>query len=261
MSKKIELPDKELLEELYLGKQQTLSSIAVVFNVSVMTVGAWLHKHKIRRRPETVSVFHELRATDFSTAHKNLVAGSILGTGELKITRSGKTAVFVESRPEPERMYLEWKKNLLKPFAGADLERGTDGEYILKTMPHPYLGTIWKRFYGERDTKLVPKDVDEFINPLTMGVWICDSGALTWNSIERVYKIDIDMRGYTYEECVILCRAISGRFHLKTSVDVSECAENGPIVRLLGMEQLHWLCCEMKKFVPKCMHYKFDTHM
>lgn len=114
--RKIEVPNRDTLIKLYITENKSMSDIAVIYNTSSMTVRSWLNNFKIPTRVSTLDVYKELKATNFSKDQINLLVGSIMGDGGLRIPKRGKNAYFYERHCEAQREYLEWKRNLLMPF-------------------------------------------------------------------------------------------------------------------------------------------------
>ena len=273
--KKSHIPDKEVLDILYNKEKKSLAYIAVKFNTSVMTVGSWLHKYNIKTRTPFNSVYSELRQTDFNDEQKSLIVGSILGDGGLRIPKRGKNAYFFERHCEKQRMYLEWKRNLLMPFVQRKLDKeiggshnisGIDctvqGYYKMTTIAHPYLTDLWKIFYKGNGNKILPDNISDYLNLFVIAVWICDDGSLVWNNIRRTYRLDIHTENFTYEENVLLSRSLSIFF--KGTIKIYPRKYESGVkyhLSLRGKSALCDFCDQLKVFVPDCMKYKFNTYL
>ena len=273
--KKSHIPDKEVLDILYNKEKKSLSYIAVKFNTSVMTVRSWLHKYNIKTRAPFNSVYAELRQTEFNDEQKSLIVGSILGGGELRIPKRGKNAYFFERRCEKQRMYLEWKRNLLKPFVQIKLDKEVEGShtisgidcivrdfYKMTTIAHPYLTDLWKIFYKGNGNKILPNNIGDYLNLFVIAVWVCDDGSLVWNNIQNTYRLDIYTDNFSYETNVLLSRSLSIFF--KGTIKIYSRKYKSDVkyyLSLLGKRALYDFCNQLKVFVPNCMKYKFDTYL
>lgn len=272
---KIEIPSKDILYNLYVENSLSMSTIAAKFNTSSMTVRSWLNSYGIKSRISNINLYHELRETNFTDIQKSLIIGSILGDGGLRIPKRGKNAVFFERHCEQQRMYLEWKRDLLMPFVqrGLDIETGgkhtisglsciVQDSYKLTTICHTYLTELWKRFYKGNGNKILPKDFEKDLNLFSIAVWVCDDGSLVWNKIRRTYRMDIHTENFSYDDNVRLCRILSRFFDGRLLV-IPRKYESGIkyYISLRGKNELHRFCNTLKVFIPDCMLYKFETYI
>lgn len=273
--KKLGVPTTEVLHDLYVERNLSMANIATIFNMSVMTVRAWLKNSGIQSRVSTVNMNHELRDTEFSDVQKSLLIGSILGDGNLRIPKRGKNAHFSERHCEAQRMYIEWKNKLLMPFTNKKLYMEPGGEHIisgvkcltqdsfrLKTISHPYLTDLWKMFYIGNGNKKLPANLERYLNIFVIAVWICDDGSLVWDTNRRTYRIDLHTENFSYVENVSICRMLTTYFKGNTLI-IPRNYESGTkfYISLRGKKELHTLCSEMISLIPECMKYKFSTHI
>ena len=273
--KKLDVPEKDLLYRLYVGEHKSLADVAVYFNTSAMTVRAWLHNYNIKTRQSTTTMYSELREASFSDEQKSLVIGSIFGDGGLRVPKRAKNAHFYEKHAANQRMYLEWKRDLLKPFVPTKLTKEVGGKhtigglkctvqdsYKLVSIAHPYLTALWRCFYDGNRRKTLPNDLDSYLNPFVVAVWVCDDGSLVWNTVRRNYRLDIHTESFSYDDNVRLARCLAkiytGRIkiyprHYKSGTKY--------YLSLRGKQEVHRLCMMLKQFIPSCMYYKFDTYL
>lgn len=273
--KKLKIPEKELLYKLYETEQLSLSKMAVIFNISVMTVRAWLINYGIETRIATQSIYQEIRFIDFNEEQKSLLLGSILGDGGLRIPKKGKNAHFYERHCEKQLPYLVWKRDKLMPFVQKKIDMESGGDHIISgvkcvvqnsykitTVSHTHLTDLWKIFYRGNGNKILPSNIDEYLNLFVIAVWICDDGSLVWNNIRRTYRIDLHTENFTYDENVIICRALS-MFFKGSFMIIPRSYDSGKryYISFRGKKELHDLCSKLIAFVPDCMKYKFQTHI
>ena len=273
--KKLDVPERDLLYRWYVDEHKSLADIAACFSTSAMTVRSWLNTYDINTRQSTTTIYSELRKANFSDEQKSLIIGSVLGDGGLRIPKRAKNAHFYERHAANQRMYLEWKRDLLKPFVQAKLRKEAGGKhmigglkcvvqdsYKLVSIAHPYLTDLWRRFYNGNGRKIIPIDLEAYLNPFVIAVWICDDGSLVWNAIRRNYRLDIHTESFSYDDNVRLARCLvkfyDGRIkiyprHYKSGTKY--------YISLRGKRALHRLCTTLKYFIPSCMYYKFDTYL
>lgn len=271
--KKLEIPNKEILQSLYLDKCFSLSKIATIFNTSTMTVRAWLSNKKIKCRISNINLYHELRKTDFNDIQKQLLIGSVLGDGCLRIPKHGKNASFSERHCEKQREYLEWKKELLMPFVPRklDIEKGgnhvisgikcvTQDSYRFQTIAHPYLTALWKFFYRGNGNKILPEEIKNFITEFVIAVWICDDGCLSWG--KRDYNLDLHTENFSYKDNIIISKCLSKFFNGRIKIYHRKYKSGLKYyISLRGKEEIHDLCKRLIKLVPDSMQYKFNTYI
>lgn len=273
--KKIDIPEKSILHDLYVNKSMSLSAIASNFSTTSMTVRSWLNKLEIEVRPSNISLYKEIKEVQFSDLQKSIIIGSILGDGCLRIPKRGKNAYFTEKHCEDQLQYLQWKKDLLKPFASDKVYMSKGGNHVINdvkcttqnthkfsTISHPYLTELWKKFYNGNGNKVIHYDIESMINIMVIAIWICDDGSLVWNNIRRTYRIDLHTENFSYDENVYLCRVLN-KFFKGTILVIPRKYKSGIkyYLSLRGKEHLHALCKEIKQFVHSSMFYKFDTHI
>ena len=273
--KKLKVPEKEILYSLYVDEQLSLAKMAVMFNNTAMTVRAWLINYGIKLRPAPMNVYNEIRSVDFNKEQKSLLIGSILGDGGLRIPKKGKNAHFYERHCEKQLPYLVWKRDKLVPFVQKKIGMEKGGDHIISgvkcvvqdsykmvTVSHTHLTELWKMFYCGNGNKILPANISEYLNLFVIAVWICDDGSLVWNNIRRTYRIDLHTENFTYDEQVVLCRALSVYF--KGHIKIYKRKYIGGIryyISLRGKQELHEFCSKLIEFVPDCMKYKFTTHI
>lgn len=271
--KRIVMPSLETLDNLYNNLGKSLSDIAVEFNVSTMTALAWMRKYKIQTRPSTQSVYNELRKTMFSKHQIDLITGSVLGDGNLRIPKRGKTAMFSEKHSEKQKSYLEWKRDLLKPFVQSKLykecaknhvisgvECVVDNSYSFRSISHPILTEIYNVFYGSSGNKVIPNDLGRYLNDFVLAVWFMDDGSLVWKN--RYYRFDLHTESFSYKDQVIICRALS-KYFVGRMLIIPRNYENGIryYISLRDKFSVYTILSRLSAYAPDVMKYKFDVHL
>lgn len=267
--------DRDKLHDLYVSRKLSMSKIASMYNVSTMTIRAWLKKNNIQTRPSTHNVYKELKQTPFGKDQQSLIIGSILGDGSLTQRRDCKNARFTERHGEDQKDYTVWKKNKLKPFTKSNLEISDGGKHIISgvkcvvgksykftTISHPWLTDLRSLFYPE-GIKAIPYNLYDLLNNLAVAIWICDDGCLTYEKKNSTYRLDLHTESFTYKENVFLCRDIlSKMFNLGFRIN-SRKYKSGKAyyICLSGKKSLYKLVNEIYSFVPDCMKYKFKHYI
>lgn len=269
--RRIEVPDKDVLYTLYHIGNKSLSDIGVEFNTTPMTVLSWLRKYKIPIRPSNRNVFKELRNTSFSKKQIDLIVGSVLGDGCLRIPKHGKNAIFTEKHSERQREYLEWKRDILLPFCKkkfyieelkkhviSGVRCKVSRSYKLSTISHPDLTVIRNKFYVENGVKVLPIDFENILNEFILAVWFMDDGSLVWKP--RYYRFDLHTESFDYKYQVMISRAINKFFGGKIMI-IPRQHKNGEryYISLRGKDHLEDFLPTLHTIAPKCMKNKFKT--
>ena len=267
--------NRDLLYRLYVEENLSLSDIAKEYSVSSMTVRAWLKRVGIKTRGSTVSIYKELKNTDFSDAQKQLLIGSILGDGSFTKGKACKNARFVERHCEEQLNYLQWKNDKLKPFVKSKLSKSKGGDhiisgvkcttqdsYILSTITHPYITELYNKFY-KNGKKVVPLDLFDNITALALAIWFCDEGCFTYNKKNSIYRLDIHTECFTYKENVFLCREILSKFFNLSFRVNTRTYKSGKAyyICLSGENKLKNVVTTLRPFIPGCMLYKFKAYL
>jgi len=267
--------NKDLLYDLYINKELSLSKIASDYSVSSMTIRAWLIKNGISIRQSTQNIYRELKNTFFSYSQKSLIIGSVLGDGSLTQGKDCINARFCERHSESQKDYLVWKKNVLKPFTTSKLSETVGGKheisgikcnvqksYMFTTITHPYLTELRNIFYPE-GIKVIPKILYDWINGLVLAVWICDDGCFTYDEVRGIYRLDLHTESFTYKDNLFICRNILNKFFNKSFRLNSRMykSEKAYYICLSGKYNLYEVVNKIKQFIPQCMLHKFKDYI
>jgi len=267
--------NKKLLYKLYIEEEKSLSNIAKDYSISSMTVRAWLKSVGIKTRVSTVNVYKELKSTDFSDSQKYLIIGSILGDGSITQGKDCVNARFVERHCDEQLNYLQWKNNKLKPFVKSKLAKTVAGKhvisgiecdvqdsYMLTTITHPYLTYLHKIFYKD-GKKIIPYNIYDLINALSIVIWICDDGSITYDKKSGTYRLDLHTESFTYQENVFLCREILSKFFNLSFRINTRMYPSGKAyyICISGKDKLRIITEVLYPFIPFCMMSKFKHYL
>lgn len=267
--------NKELLHSLYVEQRKSLSEIAAIYSKSPMTIRAWLINNKIATRPSTQNIYKEIKATDFSQAQKSLIVGSLLGDGGLQKRSDCINARFSERHCEEQKDYLLWKLGMLKPFVTSkvyiteekdhvisNVECKVSKSYSFSTITHPFITKMYDVFYKDGN-KVVPNNLNTFIDLLVITIWICDDGCFTYDIKSGTYRLDLHTESFYYKENAFLCRDVLSKF-FNVGFRINKrhyLSGEAFYICLSGKHKLKSIVKEMKEFIPDCMLYKFKHYL
>ena len=110
-------------------------------------------------------------------AQKDIIIGTILGDGYLRIVRERKNAFLEVNHSFSEKDYVDWKYNHLKEFVkSVPKSRKGNGKrvaYRFYTRQMPDLTIFFQEFYDNKK-KIIPSWLK--LNPLILAVWFMDDG-------------------------------------------------------------------------------------
>tara|TARA_R110000824_G_scaffold148242_3_gene317872 strand:- start:57847 stop:58935 length:1089 start_codon:yes stop_codon:yes gene_type:complete len=127
---------------------------------------------------------------------KNIIIGSLLGDGH--ITKGG---YFSEKHSPAQFEYLQWKATFF-PHITTDKSwdhyktnhkikdwEGITETHSYRTTVHSWLIEMEKLWYKDIDgkrTKVIPDQIDEWMNPQVLAVWFMDDGNTDWKYRKKV---------------------------------------------------------------------------
>lgn len=131
---------------------------------------------------------------------KDVVSGTLLGDGYLRIVNGRKNAFLEINHSYSERSYVDWKYNHLKNLvkSGPKLRKGNGNRiaYRFFTRQSPELTQLLKEFYNDR-TKIVPNWLK--LNSLILAVWFMDDGHKSY----KTYYLNSQQFNVKYQKFLI----------------------------------------------------------
>ena len=154
-----------------------------------------------------------------------LILGSLLGDARLecrsKSMRAKHTARLRIHQSDKQKDYVFWKYEKLKDLVikgprftkvWHDLKRNKDHySWYFHTQSNEALGELHKLFY-QNNTKVVPKDLIEILDPLGFAVWYMDDGSNNGSNIT------LNTHCFSNEEQNIVQDLFYNKFRIKTSI-------------------------------------------
>ncbi len=123
-------------------------------------------------------IYNVLRKSVILTdRQRSIVFGTLLGDGSLTETGSKKNLRLQLDHSDAQKQYVLWKYEELKTFvlSPPSYQKWTRS-WRFRTISHPELTEIGKLFYHNRK-KVVPREIQKFLNPLSIAVWFMDDGS------------------------------------------------------------------------------------
>ena len=154
-----------------------------------------------------------------------LIVGSLMGDARLecrsKNIRAEHTARLRIHQSDKQKEYVFWKYNKLKNLVlkgprftkvWHDKERNKDHfSWYFHTQSNKTLGLLHKLFY-QGNTKIVPKDLLETLNPFGLAVWYMDDGSNNGSNIT------FSTHCFSNEEQKVVQKLFSDKFRIRTTI-------------------------------------------
>lgn len=211
-----DLTDDQVKQALGMfDNEKTVKDIASWFEISPPAISRLLRANS--RQPDCSSRKYDiLRATPISFKQKQFLVGHLLGDGCLH--RDGPNSMFkigIGHRKEHSQ-YFHWKIAMLDPFVNAWREspdkRGNSIMLNATTICHQEFKEFAK-FYTPDRVKIVPKDLDMFMTPLALAVWIMDYG-----NLNSGVNMRISTMGFNHTDHIELQSLLKRVFDLRSKI-------------------------------------------
>ena len=182
----------------------------------VNTVGSYATKYWYR---DLIPVKERMFLTD---EQYSVIVGSLLGDGTMRIGKGARNANLKIEQGLAQKEYTEYKYSVLKNLVLTEPKissrydsnrRKYPKSWWFRTVRHPFLTKIYKRFYTGNGyltgKKIIPEDIICDLNPQSLAIWIMDDGSYNKGII------DISTYSFTLIEVKILEKAIFEKFGIQ----------------------------------------------
>lgn len=157
-------------------------------------------------------------APSLSVECKEIILGSLLGDGSLKISRGYQNARFSFRHSEKYKDYFFWKVERLKEISGEKCWwRQRDGRLRYQSLALPELTEIYK-FCSKRGKFKVRRRWLNLLTPRALAVWWMDDGSLVKNSRQGVFCTD----KFTLKEQKVLARYLYKVWKIRVKIGKSK---------------------------------------
>ena len=126
------------------------------------------------------------KSLKLSKIQKDLIIGSLLGDGNLRLMGRSKEASYVVDHSGKQKDYVFWKYDLISDWVNnkprilyrvyhKDVKRLLISVRF-QTFNHPEF-TYWYKIFYQHDRKIIPSNIkDILISPLSLAIWFMDDG-------------------------------------------------------------------------------------
>lgn len=168
----------------------------------------------------------ETRPQTLSPREYQVLLGSLLGDGFLRVKRPYVTPYYAESHKADHLVYLQWKAEELKRFGPRiRVREQPTRSYQLRTLGCPAFGELGAAFYPE-GKKSLPENHVQRLEALGLAIWYMDDGAYS----ETVGWAFLHSQSFTEAENLLLRDMLRDKFGVQTKVNRRPRVKNRSVV-------------------------------
>ncbi len=155
------------------------------------------------------------KSLNLSQVQRDVLIGTVLGDGCLKISRSGKAAQLQICHSYSAKEYVYWKKEIYANWVFCEPRyHAINNSLIFRTVSHPLIFEYMEAFYVNK-IKIVPKNIKDILkSALSLAVWFMDDG----NGNRRDDALRISTYAFGLEGNQLLKNCLRENFNLDVSL-------------------------------------------
>lgn len=167
----------------------TIKEIAKWYEISAPAISRLL-KANNRNVICSFRKYDILRQTPINSIQKQFIVGCLLGDGCLYKDNKKQNFKLSFGHCEKQEQYFHYKISIMDPFIN-NYRKNVDkrGNSIMlqtTTICHQDLNMFGNMFYNEAREKIIPDNLDIFLTPLALAIWVQDDGNLKNNVNMRI---------------------------------------------------------------------------
>jgi hypothetical protein len=226
----------------------SIINIARNLNIKIFRVNEILknNNRKILKR-------EEIKNINIEDIQKQIIVGTVLGDGCLYKTGHNFTLSF--SHCEKQKEYFYWKLEMLSPFiSNFSINIDKRGNSIMHhgtTISHKDLNFFGEIFYDQNRIKHIPRDLEKYLTPIALAVWILDDGNLNEEVNMRIASM-----GFTKEENYMLIDYLKRCYDLDSDIRYYNRKDKIYPLIVLDKENTQKLSDIIRPYVVDSMKYK-----
>ena len=183
---------------------------------------------------------HSRDITIFYNEIISQLVGHLLGDGSIHYSRTSVTPYFVFTQSIKQFEYIWYVYLTLNPYCGRvpffnpGLRKGISHHFIqVMTRSYPALTPLHELFYqisvkptgGNSYTKVITKDLLQYLNPISLAYWAMDDGSFTPSGFY------FHTEAFTFKECYLLAAMLHYRFGLFSTIQLHA---GKPMIKIAG---------------------------
>lgn len=196
---------------------------------------------------------------------RELIIGSMLGDGNLRITGKNREANFIVDHSFVQKEYVFWKYQIMKEWVFTKPKVVTrvyhkDNSRMLSSLrflsiSHHEL-TKWYHIFYKDNKKIIPLNIGEILkSPLALAVWMMDDGNRNHNAIF------LNTQQFTMGEQRLLVNCLKKNFNIEARINKHWMFNEKQLYRLrLTTASTKILYSLVKELILPSMRYKFPLY-
>lgn len=261
-------------EDIYVDDTEKIRYISIsrleeLINTGLLNIektgGAFgLRTPKLDRYKETLTLTDE---------QKDILTGTLLGDASMSLANKEPqySVKFEQSLIKRRYEYVDHLFEKFRDFVGTgpriqyykptkNLPKRVKSSWF-RTVEHVSLKKFWHRYYiieknPEKNTfdktKVVPSDIDQYLNARALAYWFMDDGGYNLNR----YKVDylLHTHGFTVNDCEVLCKALKSCFNIKATLQ----SDKGKKRIFITAERRDLFKKLISPYILDCFKYKLE---
>lgn len=229
----------------------TLKDISKKYKISSPAI-ARLLKCFNREATPIFRKYDILRQTPINSIQKQFIVGTLLGDGCLYKDNINSNFKLSFGHQEKHSEYFHWKIAMMDPFINTWRTSESKNSVMLNTATicHQDFNKFGEMFYLKDRTKIVPDDLEKYLTPLSLAVWVMDDGNL--NKV----NMRIATMSFTKEDNEKLVRYLKSCFNINAKVMGFKYKNKQYWQITLNKNNTKLLSDIIRPHVAECMKYK-----
>lgn len=194
----------------------SVKDIAKWYEISPPAISKWL-KANNKEIVSSNRKYDILRQTPLNSIQKQLLVGKLLGDGCLYKDTEKQNYKLSFGHCKKQEQYFHWNVAMWDPFinnyrTNVD-KRGNSIMLQTATICHQDFNMFGNMFYNENKIKEIPDNLDMYLTPLALAIWIQDDGNLNQGVNMRICS-----QGFTKKDNEKLSCYLKRCFNLNSKV-------------------------------------------
>jgi ubiquinol-cytochrome c reductase cytochrome b subunit len=193
----------------------------------------------------------------------SIIFGSLLGDGYAEKHGNGTRITFYQENTHKD--YLMWLHNLVSdrgycpsniPILQTRLNKYGKIRNIIRFKTYTYTSFNWiQELWYINNKKVLPHNVDVFLSPIALAIWIMDDGAKVSSGIK------IATNNFTLTEVKLLCSILNTKYNLNVTPNAAGDIKKEQYVIYIHKNSMKNLVNIVLPYIHVSMKYKFNNYL
>lgn len=195
-----ERPSKEIIENLLINENYTITKLSSTFGVSRRTISRWISLYNI----DYSNAWRFESPKKLTNIQKEVLLGTVLGDSCLfKYNKNGYPSL-VCSHSLKQKDYLQLKLDIFRDFVYdkkvKKYNKKTGAKFCFRTSCSKVFYDFYKMFYIN-NVKVINKNILDMLTPISLAFWFQDDGSRCKNR-----GLAIHTNSFKYDEVDLICK-------------------------------------------------------